>query len=189
MSEKRKKNYTIRKPIGVWYAVGIFAATCLPVLWGSLNSWPLAEYFLRGCDGIRSGDCWGPNHFVRNKQLMIPMYLTFVFGTLFAALIGTLKVRANIKNISKSFDFAIIGLKSASWAHFIAAIIHIIYLLVKYAPEVTSSTRNKPQSSDDSLIILFAAIPFHLFLWIFITVPLALICGLIFKSVAVVEIK
>jgi len=176
------KHFYIRKPIRLWYGLGVLAAVFLPVLWGAMNAWPLAQYIIRGCDGIRSGNCWGPNFFVRNKQLVIPIYLTFIFGTLFSALLGTLEVRRKINKISKGFSFGIIGLKSATWAHLLAAIIHIVYLLLEYG---SAATR---EQTSESALILIAAIPIHLLLWGFITVPLGLICGLIFKTVAVISV-
>lgn len=186
MAERYRQNYEIKKPIKRWYAIGIFAAVIVPVLWGIINAWPLVQYILRGCDGMRSGNCWGPNYFVRNRQLMIPIYLTFIFGTLFSAFLGALTVRRKIYQITRAISFGVIGLKSATWAHLLAAIIHVIYLLVEYGPQVSPENKNYSQFSDTA-IILMASIPIHLLFWAFITLPLGFICGLVFKTIAVIE--
>ncbi|HFB54959.1 MAG TPA: hypothetical protein ENJ46_03460 [Hellea balneolensis] len=154
MDDTPTKKLYLKSPNGVWLVLGGIASCALPVI---IGIWMLYA-----------------DHLPRNKVLLEPIGMTFIFGSVVAACLGCLSVfLKNDEGFWGDLDFYIIGIKSATLVHICAGILQ-------------ASTLGEGLISGLFIMFTFGLIV-HIPLWLFITWPLSMLCGWVFKRVAVRE--
>lgn len=166
------QTFQIKTPVLQWYVAGLVMAMAIPLTFGLLSIAKPLSLLELGCFTGELGGCSDLRNYVRRHPVEIPVSLTFIFGTLLAGGIGAFKVKRKISSIEKPIYFGSIGIGAASWAHFIAAFVYSM-VLAHISP------------GDEVETMILFSIFVHGVLWLFVTAPLALLCGMIFRWTAV----
>jgi len=170
--EDKPKLY-LKAPARKWLWVGAAAASILPVIWGTSILARYIGYFAQGCYHKRLiGPC---RQFSDAEFFDVPIGLTLIFGTLLAAVLGCRYVTKKYAEGARfRWVFIGIGVKSAAIAHFIFALLHITFLLVKSSAFELHSI----------VVVAGMGVFIHPIIWLFVTFPISIFCGFIFSLVA-----
>lgn len=190
MSSERP-HFKFREPVNRWAYLGLFAAVILPMSWGIWGIIPYVGELVTGCERASPILCRNDNFLGGQGFITVPIYLTFIFGTLLAGLRGFSKVKKNIHLIKDESAFRLTGMKSATFAHLVCVIIYFVGLFVLFViPENPAlDTQSFTEEMGVLGILLFIGLIVNFFLWITVTLTLGMLCALIFKAVAVKKIS
>jgi hypothetical protein len=152
MEDQSTKKLYLKTPNGRWLTLGGLASCAIPII---IGIW-----------------IWQTMPTRTDKILLMPIALTFVFGSVVAAWLGCFKVYLDNDNgFAEPLVFVRIGVKSATLVHVGAGILHLFII--------------GNGTLEDIMLLLTIGFIIHIFLWVLITLPLSMLCGWVFRLVAI----
>ena len=176
-------SYTMKNPERHWYIAGVAAAVTIPVVIGIIVLWPIIHGVGITCWVLPGNECINTSRMANRYPFRMPIGLTFVFGSLLAAVLGVQRVSESIDRLKSGRAFAGIGVVSAIWAQLICGVIHLTMFIWGSAAARNSLLNLGDKAAEFSGLFAFAAL-IHLALWVCITLPLSMVCGWIFSRVS-----
>lgn len=177
--------FHIRSPAKAWHIGGTLAAIAIPFCIGLYHLWPHILFLEPACL-IKSGDgCEVLRRYARRHPIRFPVCFTFIFGSVLAGFIGSHYVKKTPDKPRTLFRFGLIGLQSATIAQVICAVIYILFVSTGLGPDGP----DLPEHLAIIAVFAFFIAIVQLFLWTFITMPLSVLCGMIYGAVAACSLK